>query len=78
MLEILRDGEKPVAELVSSFRLSRVSISQHLRILRTSGAVTQRRSGRNRVYQINAARLREIHQWVSQFERLWTRSRSAP
>ena len=73
MLDYLRNGERPVSELVGMLRLSRPSISQHLRILRTSGLLQTRRRGRGRMYRIDASRLRAIHQWIIAYEKLWTR-----
>ena len=65
-----------LADLVGSFRLSKQAISQHLRILRTSGLVQQRRIGRSRVYQIQPSRLREVYQWAEPYKPLWTGKRA--
>jgi hypothetical protein len=35
------------------------------------GIVTARDEGRRRLYRINGAALRPVHQWTSQFEHLW-------
>jgi DNA-binding transcriptional ArsR family regulator len=64
VLDLLRVRERSVAELFASFRISRQAFSQHLRILRTAGLVRQRRAGRNRVYAIEAGRLRAVRQWI--------------
>jgi DNA-binding transcriptional ArsR family regulator len=73
MLDMLRRRELAVSELVQPFRLSRPSISQHLRVLRTSGLVTQRRRGRTRVYALDAPRLRAIFEWISEYQPAWVR-----
>jgi DNA-binding transcriptional ArsR family regulator len=70
VLDMLRDRDRPVAEIVASFRLSRPAVSQHLRILRTSGLVRQRRNGRSRVYTLVSGRLRPVHQWITAYRRL--------
>jgi DNA-binding transcriptional ArsR family regulator len=51
VLDMLRKGERTVGEIVGAFRLNRQTMSQHLRILRTSGLDQQHRKGRTRVYQ---------------------------
>ena len=68
LLEMLRERDRPVAELVAAIRLSRPAMSQHLRILRTSGLVKQRRSGRNRLYALDRAQLRRMRQWIVAFD----------
>ena len=73
MLDMLRRRELSVSELVQPFRISRPSISQHLRVLRTSGLVTQRRRGRTRVYALDAPRLRAIFEWINEYQPAWVR-----
>jgi DNA-binding transcriptional ArsR family regulator len=46
-------------------------VSKHLRVLKDVGIVTARDEGRRRLYRINGAALRPVHQWTSQFEHLW-------
>lgn len=67
MLDMLRKADLSVGELVEPFKLSRPSISQHLRVLRTSGLVRQQRKGRSRVYILESVRLRAIAQWIGEY-----------
>lgn len=53
ILNLLRDGEKSVSELVQSSDISQSNLSQHLAILRGKGIVTTRREGVNIYYSIN-------------------------
>jgi DNA-binding transcriptional ArsR family regulator len=65
------EGEKPVTELLRPFSMSQPAISKHLRCLRHAGLVHRRTEGRRRLYRINAGRLKQVHEWVSYFERYW-------
>jgi DNA-binding transcriptional ArsR family regulator len=46
-------GEAPVGEIAESFDISRPAVSQHLKVLKDAGVVTERRSGRERLYRID-------------------------
>jgi DNA-binding transcriptional ArsR family regulator len=47
-------------------------VSKHLGVLKQVGLVTERRAGRQRLYRVNAERLKPIFDWVTPFERYWT------
>jgi DNA-binding transcriptional ArsR family regulator len=72
ILDLLAAGERPVNELVVSLGVAQPHVSKHLRVLRTVGAVDVRDAGRQRLYRLNGAALKPIHDWVSRYERLWT------
>lgn len=65
------EGEVSVTELVKPFRMSQPAVSKHLRCLRRAGLVRRRFQGRQRFYRVDAHRLRQVHDWVSYFERFW-------
>lgn len=71
ILELLAQGEKPVGDLVGLTDLAQPVVSKHLRVLREVGLVTVREEGRQRVYRLNTAPLRQIHDWLAAFEQLW-------
>lgn len=71
LLDRLARGESHVNALAQPFRMSRPAISQHLRILRNAGLVSVRRSGRERLYRLEARRLRDVYDWVAHYERFW-------
>ena len=73
VLDLLRGGERPVKELARSFRMTQPSLSQHLRVLREAGLVTQRRRGRERLYRMQPDELKPVAEWVAQYERFWRR-----
>ena len=73
VLDLLAEGERPVNDLVGRFRMTQPGMSQHLRVLRRAGLVTQRRYGRERLYRIRPKQLKPVAQWVGQYERFWKR-----
>jgi DNA-binding transcriptional ArsR family regulator len=71
LLTLMANSELPVNELASAFAMSRPAISQHLRVLLQAGLVLERRVGRERHYRLHAAPLREVSEWVKQYEQFW-------
>src|SRR5687767_1562607 len=68
---LLEEGERNVTELMERLSMSQPAVSKHLRCLRDAGLVRRRRAGRERLYEIDGRRLREVHDWVSYFEAYW-------
>ena len=77
ILEVLRDGEHPVGDLVDRLRLSQPAVSKHLRVLREAGLVEVRTDAQRRLYRIRPEPLAEIDAWLEPYRRLWTRSLDA-
>jgi DNA-binding transcriptional ArsR family regulator len=74
ILDRLRRGEAPVAELAAGFDVSRPAISKHLRVLRDARLVRERRGGsdgRQRVYRLTAAPLRDVARWAQEYQEFW-------
>ena len=57
--------------MVASLGLAQPQVSKHLRVLREVGLVSVRGSGQQRLYKLNADRLKAIHDWVRTFEPFW-------
>jgi DNA-binding transcriptional ArsR family regulator len=72
VLEALADGERPVNDIVRMLKWPQPMVSKHLGVLKEVGLVSVRRLGRQRMYSVNAQRLKPIHDWARMFERLWT------
>lgn len=72
ILDVLADGERPVGDLVRLLAVPQPQVSKHLRVLREVGAVEVRDDGRRRLYRLNGGALKPIHDWVSNYERLWS------
>jgi DNA-binding transcriptional ArsR family regulator len=72
ILDVLAGGERPVNDLVRLLGLAQPQVSKHLRVLREVGAVDVREEGRQRVYRLNGPALKPIHDWVKNYEQLWS------
>lgn len=72
ILDLLATGERPVNDLVLLLDLAQPQVSKHLKVLREVGLVAVREEGRQRMYRINGQPLKPIHDWVKNYERLWT------
>jgi DNA-binding transcriptional ArsR family regulator len=72
ILDALAGGERSVGELVELLGLAQPQVSKHLRVLREVGAVDVRSEGRQRLYRLNSQALKPIHDWVKNYERLWS------
>jgi DNA-binding transcriptional ArsR family regulator len=72
IVDLLAGGEQPVNDLVDRLHLAQPLVSKHLRVLREVGLVTARDAGRQRLYRLNPAALKPIHEWVDGYARLWS------
>lgn len=72
ILDVLADGELPVNDLVRLLGLAQPQVSKHLKVLREVGLVDVRQEGRRRLYRLNGAALKPIHDWVKEYERTWS------
>ena len=71
ILDLLAEEDLPVGRIAARFKISRPAVIKHLRVLRTAKLISVRRCGRQRFQCLNAAPLRGVEAWVSQFETLW-------
>jgi len=74
VLEVLGTQELSVNELVERLGWNQPMVSKHLGVLKQVGLVSERRAGRQRLYRVNAERLKPIYDWVAPFERYWSES----
>jgi DNA-binding transcriptional ArsR family regulator len=72
MLDLLRDGERSVGELVERLSLSQPGVSKHLRVLREAGLVDVRPAGQRRMYVLRADPLAEVDAWLDPYRRFWS------
>ena len=72
ILDVLAGGEHPVNDLVRLLGMAQPQMSKHLRVLREVGAVDVRDQGRQRLYRLNGNALKPIHDWVKNYEGLWS------
>ena len=69
-LEILRlvsDRELPAGDIAARFDVTRPAISQHLRVLKEAGLVSERRDGTRRYYRARPERIDELRRWLDGF-----------
>lgn len=74
IFERLAEGPQSVGALALDMPISRPAVSQHLRVLKEAGLVSDRAEGTKRVYQIDPAGLGVIRQWLDRF---WDRALDA-
>jgi DNA-binding transcriptional ArsR family regulator len=71
ILDLLRDGERSVNELVERLTLSQPGVSKHLKVLREAGLVAVRIDGRRRLYALSPQPLAEVDAWLRPYRALW-------
>ncbi len=68
ILDALITGEKAVGAIVNDLSMSQPQVSKHLRVLSEVGLVKCRAEGRRRLYRLEPAHLRPLHDWVAKYE----------
>lgn len=71
ILDVLRDGERCVTDLVDDLRISQPSVSKHLAVLREADLVAVRRDGKRRWYRLRPEPLVDIATWLDPYRRHW-------
>jgi DNA-binding transcriptional ArsR family regulator len=74
IFESLARSPKAVGELAAALPVSRPAVSQHLRVLKQAGLVTDRADGTRRIYQLQAAGVQAIHGYLDQ---MWAQALAA-
>ena len=67
VFERLGSGPKPVAEIARGLTVSRPAVSQHLKVLKEAGLVSDRTEGTRRIYTIDPKGLGALRAWLDQF-----------
>jgi DNA-binding transcriptional ArsR family regulator len=73
ILDLLREREQSVGELVEHLTLSQPGVSKHLRVLREAGLVEVRHDAQRRWYGLRPEPLVEVDAWLEPYRRLWVR-----
>lgn len=72
IVELLaKSGALAVGALVVSLGLPQPAVSKHLGVLRKVGVVSVSKEGQQRVYRLEAEKLKTVHDWVKMFEAHW-------
>jgi len=77
ILDLLRDGERLVGDLVDRLELAQPTVSKHLKVLKGAGLVDVRQDAQRRWYRLRPAPLAEIDAWLAPYRRMWTNSLDA-
>jgi DNA-binding transcriptional ArsR family regulator len=77
ILDLLRDGERPVGDLVDRLGVSQPAVSKHLRVLRDVGLVGVRSDAQRRLYRVRPEPLEELDAWLAPYRRMWSQSLDA-
>ena len=70
ILDLLRDAERPVGELVDSLALTQPAVSKHLKLLRDAGLVEVRVDAQRRFYRLRPEPLTELDAWLAPYRAL--------
>ena len=71
ILTVLAEGEAAVGDIVERVHMAQPQVSKHLGVLRAVDLVRSRTAGRQRLYRINGAALKPVHDWIRAFEAHW-------
>jgi DNA-binding transcriptional ArsR family regulator len=74
IVELLADGPRAVGEIARELPVSRPAVSQHLRVLKEAGLVTDRQEGTRRLYQLDPAGAAAVRAYL---DRLWDKALTA-
>ncbi|MGH9281103.1 MAG: ArsR/SmtB family transcription factor [Acidimicrobiales bacterium] len=74
ILDLLREDERAVGELVEVLGVSQPAVSKHLRVLREAGLVDVRVAAQRRLYRLQPEPLRQIDEWLRPYRELWAAS----
>src|SRR5690348_3468864 len=77
ILDLLRQRERTVGDLVAALEVSQPAVSKHLRVLRNAGLVVSRTEAQRRIYRVRPHPLREVDAWLEPYRAMWTRSLDA-
>jgi len=71
ILDLLREADRPVGELVGLLPLTQPAVSKHLRVLREAGLVEARPEAQRRVYRLRPEPLAELDAWLEPYRAMW-------
>jgi DNA-binding transcriptional ArsR family regulator len=67
-------GETSVTELAQPFDMSLPAVSKHLKVLERAGLITRGREAQWRPCKLEAARLKDVADWLENYRRFWEES----
>ena len=67
IVELLRSGPRPVNDIGERLELTQPQVSKHLRVLKDSGLVEERRQGTQRLYRARPEPILEMRRFLETF-----------
>ena len=74
ILARLATGETSVTELAVPFAISLPAVSKHLKVLERAGLIARGRAAQRRPCRLEAARLKEVAEWIERYRKFWEQS----
>lgn len=74
IVELLRKGPRAVNDIGERLHLNQPQVSKHLRVLKEVGLVDVQPQAQQRIYELRARPLRELHDWLERYRRVWEES----
>jgi len=71
IVDLLREGPRPVGEIVDRLHLQQPQVSKHLRVLGEAGLVEVRPDAQWRIYALRPEPLQELDAWLERYRRHW-------
>lgn len=71
VLDLLREQELTVGELVDALDMSQPAVSKHLRVLRDAGLVESRIDAQRRIYSLRPEPLADVDAWLQPYRKFW-------
>ncbi len=71
IVELLREGPRPVGEIVVELKLRQPQVSKHLRVLNEAGLVEVHPVAQQRFYSLRPQAFQELASWVESYRRIW-------
>ncbi len=71
ILDLLREAEMAVSEVVSELSISQPAVSKHLKVLRDAGLVQVRVDGQRRLYRVRPEPLQDLDTWLAPYRAMW-------
>lgn len=68
ILQLVKDDEMPAGEIATHFKsITRPAVSQHIKVLKEKGLLSERRQGAKRLYSVRSEGIKDIQEFLDQF-----------
>ena len=71
IVELLRNGPRPVSEISERLKLNQPQTSKHLRVLADSGLVSKQTVAQQRIYSLSPKPLKDLDSWIAKYRFIW-------